>query len=62
MGLGAGCHAVAELEVGDDASTTARREFYEETGSQVTGKFVPLKPLKQPSGKLVHAWAVNCHP
>jgi predicted NUDIX family NTP pyrophosphohydrolase len=48
-----------ELEVGDDALTTAQREFYEETGSQVTGKFVPLAPLKQPSGKLVHAWAVR---
>jgi predicted NUDIX family NTP pyrophosphohydrolase len=48
-----------ELELGDDALTTARREFYEETGSQVTGKFVPLTPLQQPSGKLVHAWAVR---
>lgn len=48
-----------ELEAGDDALAAARREFYEETGSQVTGKFVPLTPLKQPGGKLVHAWAVR---
>jgi predicted NUDIX family NTP pyrophosphohydrolase len=48
-----------ELELGDDALTTARREFYEETGSHVSGKFVPLTPLQQPSGKLVHAWAVR---
>lgn len=48
-----------ELEEGDDALTTAQREFYEETGSEVAGAFVPLTPLKQPSGKLVHAWAVR---
>ena len=48
-----------ELEVGDDALTTAQREFYEETGSPATGEFVPLTPLKQPGGKLVHAWAVR---
>jgi predicted NUDIX family NTP pyrophosphohydrolase len=46
-----------ELEEGDDALTTARREFEEETGMPLTGELVPLTPLKQPSGKLVHAWA-----
>jgi predicted NUDIX family NTP pyrophosphohydrolase len=48
-----------ELEEGADALATAQREFLEETGSRVTGEFVPLTPLKQKSGKLVHAWAVN---
>jgi len=48
-----------ELEEGADALATAQREFLEETGSKVTGEFVPLLPLKQPSGKLVHAWAAN---
>ena len=48
-----------ELEEGADALTTAQREFQEETGSEMSGEFVPLSPLKQPGGKLVHAWAVN---
>lgn len=48
-----------ELEEGADALTTAQREFLEETGASPRGEFVPLTPLKQPSGKLVHAWAVS---
>lgn len=48
-----------ELEEGADALATAQREFLEETGSSVSGEFVPLTPLKQPGGKLVHAWAVS---
>jgi predicted NUDIX family NTP pyrophosphohydrolase len=48
-----------ELEEGADALATAQREFLEETGSSVSGEFVSLTPLKQPSGKLVHAWAVS---
>ena len=37
----------------------ARREFFEETGHTPTGDFIPLSPVKQKSGKLVHAWAVE---
>ncbi len=48
-----------ELEEDADPLTTAQREFLEETGSTVTGPLVPLTPLRQPGGKLVHAWAVN---
>jgi len=48
-----------EVEEGADAFGTARREFEEETGSAIHGDFVSLAPLKQPSGKLVYAWAVN---
>ena len=49
-----------ELEAeGADALATARREFEEETGSPVDGELVALKPLKQKSGKLVHAWALR---
>jgi predicted NUDIX family NTP pyrophosphohydrolase len=48
-----------ELRKGDDLLATAQREFEEETGSRVSGEFVPLTPLKQPSGKVVHAWAVE---
>ena len=48
-----------ELEEGADALATARREFHEETGFEVSGEFVALAPLRQRSGKLVHAWAVK---
>ncbi len=48
-----------EYGEGDDPLATARREFTEETGSQVTGPFRPLSPVTQPSGKLVSAWAVE---
>lgn len=44
---------------GEDPLATARREFYEETGSPVTGSFCPLAPLTQPSGKVITAWAVE---
>jgi predicted NUDIX family NTP pyrophosphohydrolase len=37
----------------------ARREFQEETGYAVAGEFIPLTPLKQPGGKLIHVWAVE---
>jgi predicted NUDIX family NTP pyrophosphohydrolase len=36
---------------------TARREFEEEMGSKPGGTFIPLGTLKQPSGKVIHAWA-----
>src|ERR1700716_3144164 len=48
-----------EFEPGEDPLDAARREFTEETSLTAAGDFVPLKPLKQPSGKLVHAWAVK---
>jgi predicted NUDIX family NTP pyrophosphohydrolase len=48
-----------EFEEGADPLETARREFREETGSEVTGSLLPLTPLKQPGGKIVHAWAVE---
>jgi predicted NUDIX family NTP pyrophosphohydrolase len=47
------------LEAGDDALAAAKREFREETGSAVDGEFLPLTPLRQPSGKVVHAFAVE---
>lgn len=37
----------------------ARREFREETGFDVSGGFMALTPLKQPSGKVVHVWTVE---
>ncbi len=47
------------LEPGDDLLATARREFTEETNLVATGDFVPLAPVKQKSGKVVHAFAVE---
>lgn len=37
----------------------ARREFREETGFAADGDLVPLGSLRQPSGKIVHAWALQ---
>jgi len=42
-----------------DLLACARREFTEETGLVADGEFVPLKPVKQKSGKTVHAFAVE---
>src|SRR5262245_51879609 len=44
---------------GDDLLATARREFTEETGFAPDGPFIPLQPVRQKSGKLVHAWALQ---
>lgn len=43
----------------EDPLDAARREFFEETGFEVTGKFIELKPIKQKSGKMVYAWALE---
>jgi predicted NUDIX family NTP pyrophosphohydrolase len=48
-----------EIESGEDALAAARRELAEETGLTVDGDFLPLVPVKQKSGKVVHAWAVR---
>lgn len=48
-----------EYEAGEDPLAAARREFAEETGAAVDGEFVPLGEIRQPSGKLVRAWAVE---
>ena len=44
---------------GEDPLTVAKREFLEETGSEVGGPFLPLIPLKQPSGKVITVWATE---
>lgn len=57
--LGAWSLAKGEFEPPEDALEAAKREFTEETGFEVTGPVIPLTPRKQPSGKTVHAWAVE---
>ena len=42
-----------------DLLACARREFTEETALDVAGPFFPLGPVKQKSGKTVHAFAVE---
>ncbi len=46
-----------EVTAGEDFLDAARREFEEETGFTPAGQFIPLKPVKLKSGKVVHAWA-----
>jgi predicted NUDIX family NTP pyrophosphohydrolase len=43
----------------EDPFEAAKREFAEETGESVKGLPIPLGCLAQPSGKIVHAWAVE---
>src|SRR5579872_4715198 len=43
----------------EEALTAAKREFEEETGKSIDGKFIPLEPIVQKSGKKVFAWAVE---
>jgi predicted NUDIX family NTP pyrophosphohydrolase len=43
----------------ENALDAARREFNEETGLEVDGSFIELGEVKQPSGKIVHAWALE---
>jgi predicted NUDIX family NTP pyrophosphohydrolase len=43
----------------EDPLLAAKREFEEETGMAVDGDFLELSPLKQKSGKLVMAWALQ---
>ncbi len=42
-----------------DLLTCARREFNEETGLTASGSFIPLAPIRQKEGKVVHAFAVE---
>lgn len=46
-----------EYAPGEDPLEAAKREFQEETGFEASGKFIPLTPRKQPSGKIISAWA-----
>jgi len=48
-----------EFAEGEDPLKAAVREFFEETGQQVSGDFLELKPIKARSGKLIFAWALQ---
>lgn len=49
-----------EIDGGEDAMATAIREFAEETGHRVTAdELIALGSIRQRSGKVVYAWAVE---
>jgi len=48
-----------EYETGEDPFEVAKREFREETGCEPAGEFIPLASRKQPSGKVIAAWALE---
>ncbi|MFB3817176.1 MAG: NUDIX domain-containing protein [Candidatus Methylomirabilales bacterium] len=57
--LGAWSIAKGEYEPREDPFAAALREFIEETGFRPEGEFIALQPRKQPSGKVIQAWAVE---
>ncbi len=62
--LGAWSIPKGEIAEGEDPLEAARREFKEETGFRPEGEFREFEPVRQRSGKVVHAWAVegDCDP
>jgi len=57
--LGAWGIPKGEFQSNEDPLNAAKREFLEETGSSVEEDCIALKPVKQPSGKIIHAFAVE---
>ena len=57
--LGSWSIAKGEYEEGEDPFQAALREFFEETGHQPAGPFLPLMGRRQPSGKLIDVWAAE---
>lgn len=49
------------VEADAELLVTARREFAEETNLTAAGAFIALAPVKQKSGKVVHAWAFEAN-
>ena len=48
-----------EFDANEAPLAAARREFLEETGAAVEGRFTALTPVRQAGGKRVHAFAVE---
>lgn len=62
--LGAWSLPKGEITEGEDPRTAAVRELTEETGFAIDGELHALRPLRQKSGKIILAWAVegDCDP
>ena len=62
--LGAWSVPKGETDEGEDLRAAAMREFTEETGFTIDGELHALPPLKQKSGKTIHAFAIqgDCDP
>ena len=56
-----GAWTIPKGQFGDDESAldAAKREFEEEMGSSASGEFAELGSIKQPSGKVVHAFTAE---
>jgi len=56
-----GAWTIPKGQFGDDESAlaAAKREFSEEMGSPAQGAFVELGSIRQPSGKIVHAFTAE---
>jgi predicted NUDIX family NTP pyrophosphohydrolase len=54
-----GAWSIPKGEFADDEEPLAAaiREFEEETGFTSAGPYHPLAPVRQPGGKVVHAWS-----
>ncbi|WP_184542833.1 NUDIX domain-containing protein [Mucilaginibacter sp. FT3.2] len=48
-----------EYEDSEDPLEAAKREFKEETGQYIDGRFTVLKSVKLKSGKIIDAWAME---
>ena len=57
--LGAWTIPKGEVGEGEDPLAAAKREFAEEIGVRLEGEFTALAPIRQKSGKLVLAWAIE---
>ena len=53
-----------EYSDGEDPLEAANREFREETGFEPGSELIPLGEIRQPSGKIISAWAFegDCDP
>ena len=53
-----------EFTENEEPLMAAQREFEEELGFKPAGQFIPLMPIKQKGGKVIHARAVqgDCQP
>jgi predicted NUDIX family NTP pyrophosphohydrolase len=57
--LGAWSIPKGEFSEAEDPLNAAQREYEEETGQKIDGKFIKLNPVKLKSGKMVYAWAIE---